>query len=210
LTERETESKAENLFAEIVRTTKHPKSRKAIERIKTACNYLEERKIPISVCEVAIFCRPTPALQSIHNNRMFKEYIAVRSAEQRIPVKPISQEVKFVSKDPDTAAAFYALEVQARREKMEKQNLKRAIELSGEYDIQATLKAGRLVPVVEHEMQSITEVAAAIRRLFDLDHLRNFGLEIVSERVIAPNRNGRVFIDRDDFRIIWKVANSTL
>jgi hypothetical protein len=210
MTKQKSDSKAESLFDEIFGSAKHPKTRKAIERIKGACDYLEERKIGISASEVAILCRPTPALQSIHNNRQFKQYIEVRRVEQKSSVTPLSKEVKFVSRDPDTAAALYALEVQARREKLEKQNLKRALELSGEYDIQATLRTGRLVGILQRETQVNVELSAALRRLFDPERLRRAGLEIIGERIVAPNKNGRVFLERDDFRIIWKAATSEL
>jgi hypothetical protein len=208
MTKPTSDSQAEILFGEIVRAAKHPKSQRAIDRIKSACDYLEERKIEISATEVAIFCKPSPALQSIHNNRKFKDYITVRRAQQKVPVSPEFKELKFVSKDPDTAAAFYALEVQIRREKTEKQNLRRALELSGEYDLQATLSTGRLVKDIPNVAPEVAKLPAVLRRLLDLEHLRKFGLEIVTERVIAPNRNGRVFMERDDFRIIWKVATS--
>lgn len=203
------QANSESVFREISTTAKHPKTVAALMRIKGACEYLQERRIEISVAEVGVLCKETgPALQSIHNNRKFKAYIELRRAEQKIPLQVAAQSKRFLSKDPDTQAIFDALEAEARREKKRNSNLKRALQLAGVYDFEKTMQLGHLVRVDQTEQTANSQLAVVLRRLFSPEHLRRFGLERIGDRVIAPNRNGRVFIEKTDFEVLWQVATS--
>jgi hypothetical protein len=79
MSEPPSETHAQILFEEISAIARHPKKIAALSHIKTACDYLEERRIEISVQEVGVLCEQSgPAIQSIHNNRRFKQYIELR------------------------------------------------------------------------------------------------------------------------------------
>ena len=179
----------------------------ALTHIKAACDYLEERRIEISVQEVGVLCRQSgPAIQSIHNNRRFKQYIELRRGEQHIPVPTTGKPNRFIAKDPETQTNYDTLESEIRREKKRTQNLKRALQLTGIYDLEKTLRAGHLVRTDQTEQMANLQLAAALRKLLSSEHLRKFGLERIGDRVVAPNRNGRVFIERSEFEVLWKAV----
>jgi hypothetical protein len=198
---------AETLFEEISAIARHPKTITALTHIKAACGYLEERRIEISVQEVAVLCQQSgPALQSIHNNRRFKQYIELRRGEQHIPVRATGKQNRFHAKDPETQTIYDTLEAEIRREKKRTQNLKRALQLTGIYDLEKTLRSGHLVRVDQTEQTANLQLAAALRKLLSSEHLRKFGLERIGDRVVAPNRNGRTFIEKSDFEVLWKAV----
>lgn len=201
---------AEILFEEISANAGHPKTITSLSHIKTACDYLEERRIEISVQEVGVLCRQNgPAIQSIHNNRRFKQYIESRRGEQHIPVRATGEPNRFLAKDPETQTNYDTLEAEIRREKKRTQNLKRALQLSGAYDLEKTLRSGHLVRVDQTEQMVNLQLAAALRKLLSSEHLRRFGLERIGDRVVAPNRNGRVFIEKSEFEVLWKAVTIT-
>jgi hypothetical protein len=198
---------SEILFEEISAIAKHPKTTAALTHIKAACDYLEERRIEISVQEVGVLCRQNgPAIQSIHNNRRFKQYIELRRSEQHIPVPPTGKPNRFIAKDPEIQTNYDTLEAEIRREKKRTQNLKRALQLTGVYDLEKTLRSGHLVRIDQTEQNANLQLAVALRKLLSSEHLRKFGLERIGDRVVAPNRNGRVFIEKSEFEVLWKAV----
>lgn len=198
---------AEILFEEISAIARHPKTIAALTHIKAACDYLEERHIEISVQEVGVLCRQSgPAIQSIHNNRRFKQYIELRRAEQHIPVAATGKPNRFIAKDPETQTNYDTLEAEIRREKKRTQNLKRALQLTGVYDLEKTLRSGQLVRIDQTEQTTNLQLAVALRKLLSSEHLRKFGLERIGNRVVAPNRNGRVFIEKNELEVLWKAV----
>lgn len=200
---------AQSLFEEISAAAKHPKTIAALTHIKAACDYLEDRRIEISVPEAAVLCKETgPALQSIHNNRSFKAYIDLRRSEQKLPERRTAESKRFFSKDPETQSIFDTLAAEARREKKRNLNLKRALQSAGIYDFEKTLRSGHLVLADQTDQIANPQLAIILRKLFCPDHLRRFGLERIGDRVVAPNRNGRVFIEKSDFEVLWKLVTS--
>lgn len=198
---------AETLFEEISAVARHPKTIAALAHIKAACDYLEERRIEISVQEVGVLCRQSgPAIQSIHNNRRFKQYIELRRGEQHIPVHTTGKPNRFIGKDPETQTNYDTLEAEIRREKKRTQNLKHALQLTGIYDLEKTLRSGHLVRVDQTEQTANLQLAVALRKLLSSEHLRKFGLERIGDRVVAPNRNGRIFIEKSEFEVLWKAV----
>jgi hypothetical protein len=78
--------------------------------------------------------------------------------------------------------------------------------LTGIYDLEKTLRSGHLVRVDQTEQTANLQLAEALRKLLSSEHLRNFGLERIGDRVVAPNRNGRIFIEKSDFEVLWKAV----
>lgn len=73
------------LLASLLANAKHPKSRRAAEHVRSACDYLSEHGIEICVAEVAKLCSSTePKAQSIHNNKGLLAYVSARKSEQKI------------------------------------------------------------------------------------------------------------------------------
>jgi predicted protein tyrosine phosphatase len=174
----------------IFATAKHPKAKRAAEHVRDACDYLAEHGIEISVPEVGRLCDKTgPKEQSIRNNKRLMSYVKVRRSEQTLRVQMKSKEVRYETNDVQANAMIYALEADVRREKSQKQNLKQALANAGEYDLNATMRTGKLVGA---------DVASVVKRLMDPEHLQKFGLTIRTDRIIALDRNNRVFMEKSD------------
>lgn len=187
------------LFREIVETAKHPKRREAIDYIKRACDFLGDKNIEISVSEVGRLCEKSgPKVQSIHNNKEFKAYIRARRAEQKLFVDPNQKAPFYGTDDPQATALLYAFDAKARRSQLQKECLMRALADAGEYDLDATMRTGKLVRVTAEITQCDPVIADVLRRFLDQEHLRKFGLNVQRGRIIAVDRNDRVFIEKGD------------
>lgn len=198
------------LFSLIIETAKHPKRKRAIENIKKACDYLEDKKIGISVSEVGRLCEESgPKVQSINNNQEFRNYIKARRAEQKIYTNPKSENPRYETDDPQANAMLYALEAEIRREKLQNKNLKRAYADAGEYDLEATSRTGKLVRLTAEKSSIDPVIADVLRRLLDPEHLRKFGLNIEGDRVIAVDRLNRVFLEKGDFQRLLSASRCT-
>jgi len=191
------ESVASALFSLLVKDAGHSKSVRAAEHVRDACDYLSEHRIEISIAEVARLCISSgPKAQSIHNNKALKSYVYARLAEQSLRPRPNDSTTGYVSKDIQANAVIHALQAQVKREKESKEGLKRAIQISGEYDFEAVVRTGRLVSFARNTPSLDPETIEIIHVLLNTEHLRRFGLTIDTDRILAPDRNNRVFLER--------------
>jgi hypothetical protein len=194
------------LFENIVREAKHPKSSAAVERIRAACDYLDEHSIPISIPEVAQLCRTSgPKAQSIHNNRKFVHYINARKSEQKLQFHPpTSTTGGYRTDDVQANAMFYALETQISLKNSQNEALIRALRELGVYDIEAILQTGHLTLKTSQHVPLIDLRGLAARILNPL-HLRKFGLLIQQDRIVAPDRNDRVFLEKAEVIVLQEI-----
>jgi DNA-binding NarL/FixJ family response regulator len=191
------ESAASSLFLSLVKDAGHSKSVRAAEHVRDACDYLSEHRIEIGIAEVARLCSSTgPKAQSIHNNKALKSYVFTRRAEQSLRPRPNDSIAGYVSKDIQANAVIHALQAQVKRERELKEGLKRAIQNSGEYDFEAVVRTGRLVSFARSSPSLDSEVIEIIHLLLNTEHLRRFGLTINTDRILAPDRNNRVFLEK--------------
>jgi hypothetical protein len=205
------ENKADAILIKLRESARHPKTVAAAERIKNGCDYLSSHKIHISAPEVAQLCSEKgPKLQSLHNNKMFKAYILARASEQKLHVSPKARNERYEIADPEIRAFVYAVEVDARRERQQRENLTRALSESGEWDLDATIASGKLVPKTGVSNSVPPDVCAALRKILDPGHLRKFDLHHMHGRIIATNRNNRVFMEKADLEVIAAAAGFTV
>jgi hypothetical protein len=137
-----------------------------------------------------------PGYLWVHNNRALKSYVFARLAEQSLRPRASDGIAGYVSKDIQANAVIHALQAQVKRERELKEGLKRAIQNSGEYDFEAVVRTGRLVSFVRSSPSLDAEVIEIIHLLLNTEHLRRFGLTIDTDRILAPDRNNRVFLEK--------------
>jgi hypothetical protein len=186
-----------DLFEIHLREAKHPKSRAAIERIREACDYLAKHSIPISIKEVAQLCTKSgPKAQSIRNNGRFVQYISSRKAEQELQAQPVrSDKGRYRSTDVHANALLYASEAQLAAKDAQISALSRALRELGVYDVEAVIRTGRLELRTSPHVP-LLELRAVASRVLNPVHLRNFGLVLQQARIVAPDRNDRVFLEK--------------
>lgn len=196
------------IFTATCEEARHPKTTKAMQRIKDACDYLCEHNLPISIGDVGRFCKQTgPKTQSLRNNPDFRKYILARQGEQTLVVKAKPDRIKLTTNDPQANAIIYALQTQAKIAEQRLANLKRALINAGKYNLEAMTKTGKLVCFVG-EPASVhldSGLANALRRLLDPVHLQKFGLSIKQDRVLGFN--DRVFIEKGDLQLFMAGMN---
>lgn len=197
------------LFEMLIREAKHPKSQGAIGRIREACDYLAEHSIPISIKEVAQLCAKSgPKAQSIRNNRRFVQYINCRKAEQTLQAQPArSGKEGYRSSDVHANALLYAAETRLTSKDAQISALSRALRDLGVYDVETVLRTGRLELKTSPHVP-LLELRAVASRLLNPIHLRQFGLVLQQDRIVSPNRNDRVFLDKTEVAILQQLMQS--
>ena len=119
-----------------------------------------------------------------------------RRSEQNIAVRLPQSPPGYSTDDVQANAVIHALQAQVKREQILKENLKRAIQNAGPFDIDAALRTGRLVRFGKYDITLDSELVELARHVLDVDHLRRFGFVLAEDRVIAPTRNDRVFLEK--------------
>ena len=110
-----------------------------------------------------------PKAQSIHNNKALKGYVVARRAEQTLRAGPNENTIGYVSQDIQANAVIHALQAQVKRERESKEGLKRAIQNSGEYDLDAVVRTGRLVSFARSATSLDSEVIEIIQLILAKD-----------------------------------------
>jgi hypothetical protein len=205
---------SEELFQQIVSNSQRTKSVNAIRNIKQACDYLEEKGIGITVSEVGKLCEnSTPNTQSIRNNKNFKNYVLARTSEQnRNPSKKVRESIPLRTGNPQWDAEIEVLEANLRFQRREFQQLKKAVEGMGDYDLSKTIETGKLVPAspsAPDHSEAYDEALQTIERLFDPGNLEQFGFELINGRIISIDRNEAVFVSKVDLARIQKAIDAT-
>lgn len=198
-----------DLFDALIREAKHPKSQGAIVRIREACDYLAEHSIPISIKEVAQLCtKAGPKAQSIRNNRRFVDYINCRKAEQTVHVQPArSAKEVYRSTDVHANALLYAAETRLASKDAQISALSRALRDLGVYDLDTVIRTGRLELKTSPNVP-LLELRAVASRILNPIHLRQFGLVLQEDRIVAPNRNDRVFLDKSEVLLLQQLRQT--
>ena len=198
------------LFTAILENARHPKSARAAKHIKDACDYFDGKEIEITIAEVGHFCEKSgPKTQSIHNNKNLCAYIRARHSEQNLGSNPSTGEVKFETSDPQAKAVVYALQSEVRRLEIKLQNLKTALVDAGDYDMEASMRTGKLVRIKpEAPAATSSEIIDVLRRFLAPEHLMKFGIKHLQERLIAVDRNNRVFMEKADLQRLLNLLES--
>jgi hypothetical protein len=197
------------IFERIVNDAKHPKSKTTADRIRDACDYLIENRIAISIPEVGRLCNHSgPKAQSIRNNKLLAAYVKARSSEQSLPQHPKSGQARYTTSDVQVNAIIHALEVEASRERSQKENLTRALRDLGDYDLQAVLQTGRLVQFKPAAPMQL-DLSSLAKCLLNPNHLQKFGLILEDQRIICRDRNNRVFLEKTEVQQLVRIIEDS-
>jgi hypothetical protein len=140
--------------------------------------------------------------------RSLIEYINCRKAEQTIQVQPTrSAKAGYRSNDVHANALLYASEAQLASKDAQINALARALRELGVYDVETVLRTGRLALKTSPQVPVI-ELRAVASRLLNPAHLRKFGLTLQQDRIVAPDRNDRVFLDKSEVLILQQLMQS--
>ena len=195
-----------SILETIIESAKHAKARKAAEHVRDACDYLSQHKIEINVSEVGRLCNKIgPKEQSIRNNKKLMTYVHARRSEQELRVQLKSKEVRYETNNVQANAIIYALEAEFRQVKSHYQNLKHALKDAGEYDLNATMRTGKLVRSGPSVTPVNADLAKIAKRLMNPEHLLKFGLVLRADRIIALDRNNRVFMEKSDVQQLMEL-----
>ena len=204
----------EVIYDGIVTGAKHPKSKKAIQNIKTVCDELDADGIAISVTRVGNRTKDKeggPTAPSLRNNKEYVAYVQARAFLQSLPSVGQNQTVgSYRTNDPETNAVLYMLEAQRDAAERKLRCVTKSLSNSADFDLNEFLKQSRLslasLPVGQmpppEPKQTNGRLHEIIAKLLDPKHMEPFGLILENGRIKSPERNSRVLLDKSDVQVL--------
>lgn len=184
-------NQTDDIFQNLADSITNPRLKQSLERIKDACNFLENSRVAITPTAVGKYCEDRwkgPKTQSIRNaqDTLFR-YLQARRAQQVLPVAVRKESYEPAIQD-ETIRAYVTL---LKTERDEAIRLKNRIvaglrSLPG-LPIDDLIASGfKSVPnQKEAERVSVVsdEVRGALSRLFSEENLASVGLELYRQRL---------------------------
>lgn len=182
----------DTVFAELMKASSNPRQRESLERIKKACDYLEEQGLKVSPSAIEEYCLDRewkgPKAQSIRNSKVLRHYVEVRQSGQKVSVSRSTASAEPLIAD-ETIRAYVRLLREERDQAVAARNR-----------IEAGLRTIPGIPVddlirvgfggkpagttgANEAAQLPSAVKEALNLLFEPNHLANCGLQLHKERV---------------------------
>ncbi|BDB72244.1 hypothetical protein Cthiooxydans_46560 [Comamonas thiooxydans] len=195
----------DNVFMELMDASTNPRQRESLQRVKKACDYLEEQGLKISPTAVERYCVDRdwegPKAQSIRNSKeILQRYLQLRQSGQKLGVRH-----NRVTTEPlianETIRAYVQLLKEERDQAVAARNRIEAglrsipgipvdelisVGFGGKPTEQATAKNAAPLPVPARE---------AISRLFEQELLASCGLQLHKDR-LRQSITGNVLLEK--------------
>ncbi len=201
---------SELVLKKVLQTAKHPKTKRAMQNLKKACDYLDHHKIQITVTEAGKITGDVsggPKTPSIRNQKNFLDYIRARRAEQKLPTPAHSSRNASVrTGEPKADAYIHGLEAQLRIAREQLASLRSSLLRFGEFDLEATLEAGKLIPAHPREsgVAGNQELAGILNKILDPALLESVGLVRSGGGICSRDHPAKVFLERPEIECLLK------
>jgi hypothetical protein len=200
---------SELVLKKVLLAAKHPKTKRAMQNLKKACDYLDHHKIQITVTEAGKVTEDAsggPKTPSIRNQKHFLDYIRARRAEQKLPAPANSPRNASVrTGEPVADAYIYGLEAQLRIARERLASLRSSLLHAGEFDLEATLETGKLVPAHsprEPRAAGNQELAGILSKILDPARLESLGLMLSGGRICSRDHPANVFLEKPEIECL--------
>ncbi|WP_431276454.1 hypothetical protein ACQ858_09580 [Variovorax ureilyticus] len=203
------------LFENLMAAAENPRLKTSIERVKEACNFLEQSQAAITPTSVGRYCDGRwggPKAQSIRNAReTLLRYVETRQGLQSLPTSPRRDSGEPVIHD-ETVKAYVSL---LRAERDEAIRLKNRI-IAGLRkvpgipidDLIGSGFKGVAVAPPQKPADPSAAATSALLKLLDADHLAKVGMELHRHRM--RNRiTGEVLLDKPDVEALRLLATGS-
>ena len=199
---------AKDIYKRIFETAKHPKTRTALENIKSGCDFIDGQKMPITRAGVAHYCKGRPGGPThgtLHNNKEFQAYIEARRVEQKIP--PDHKPTQVRSGNATADAYIFALEVDNQRLRRDLAEFKSGLQKFAPYSSDIMSKHGLLQPVIQPSdpasnawQKERAQIKVLVGRLLNEKQIGRVGLELRAGAIVGALSNGRALYTADEVK----------
>ena len=212
---------SQQIYDRIAREAKHKKSVKALNNVKDACDFLQDKaKTEITITKIGSYCSERdggPKTQSILNNKNLASYIQARRAEQNLPMQPNSAEPEIRTGnalvDSYVAGVQSELRISRRNENRLRDIFRRHAEELGGFDMDESLKQDRFVtkdgPPVPSPTAIPSDLAPILRKFLDPAFMESLGFVQQDGCVFSPERNDKALLTKREVDCIQRVIEET-
>ncbi|OLU30648.1 hypothetical protein [Pseudomonas sp. PA27(2017)] len=210
MTPSETVSKA---FEQMASEITNPRQRESFERIKTACDYLEEQKLKLSPGAIERYCRDRgwdgPKAQSIRNSKdVLLKYLRLRASHQMLaePRKRTDRGAPLIA---DESLRAYVQLLQEERDQAVASiaRIERGLRSIPGLRVDELLLGKTTTAELDHQSSRPSPMAVeAARRLLDPYLLSKVGLEIFKGRIRGVVTK-EVLLEKDHFTAMEALAS---
>ncbi len=213
--------KRDELYETLLAEASNAKLLRSLERLKQACDDLEDSKIRITPAAVGKYCVQRwagPKTQSIRNSQevLFK-YMKTRAAQQVLPVSERSKPFEPAIKDESIRAYVTLLKAELDEAVRTKNRLLSGLRNIPGIDVDALIATGfqRADPkpaVASSEDAAKApkvkeEVRTAVARLLNADALASVGLELYRSRLRHPLTK-KVLLEKEDVEALSSLMSA--
>ncbi|ANB71310.1 hypothetical protein AYM40_02200 [Paraburkholderia phytofirmans OLGA172] len=182
----------DNVFAELMKASSNPRQRESLERIKKACDYLEEQGLKISPPAIEGYCLDRdwggPKGQSIRNSKVLSHYVEIRQSGQKVTINRNAVSAEPLIAD-ETIRAYVRLLQEERDQAVAARNrIEAGLRTIPGIPVDDLIRVGfggtPASTTAAHETAQLpTTVREALSLLFEPNHLANCGLQLHKDRL---------------------------
>ncbi|TCK96776.1 gamma-mobile-trio protein GmtX [Paraburkholderia sp. BL9I2N2] len=183
----------DTVYSELVAMSSNPRQRESLERIKRACDYLEEQGLQISPSAIERYCLDRdwsgPKAQSIRNSKeTLHRYVELRQSGQKLAARGDRVTSEPLIAD-ETIRAYVQLLKEERDQAIAARNrIEAGLRSIPGIPVDDLIRVGfggtAALPTNADEPARLSSAAReALNKLFEPNHLANCGLQLHKERV---------------------------
>jgi hypothetical protein len=183
----------DNLYAELISASTNPRQLESLERIKKACDYLEEQGVRITPTAIEHYCVDRewrgPKAQSIRNSKILRHYVEVRQSTQEVITPSGGKRAEPLIADETVRAYVRSLKEERDQAIAARTRIEAGLRLIPGVPVDELIRVGfggATLPTSKDARSSGMLSATAkdaLEKLFDANTLANCGLQLHKERI---------------------------
>lgn len=182
----------ETLFSELMELSTNPRRRDSLNRVKKACDYLEQQGMKISLSAIERYCIDRdwggPKAQSVQNSDVLRRYVELRKSAQTVQTRRNSSSSEPLIADETIRAYVQLLKEERDQATAARERVEAGLRSIPGIPVDELIRSGfggklALPSGVDKTPQLTLAAREALDKLFDPKHLANCGLQLHKERI---------------------------
>jgi hypothetical protein len=204
----------DNLYADLVSAATNPRQLESLQRIKKACDYLEEQSVRVSPKAIEHYCVDRewqgPKAQSIRNSPVLRHYVEVRQSAQDVTTSGGIKRAEPLIADETVRAYVRVLQEERDQALAARARIEAGLRMIPGVPVDDLIRVGfggGTLPSSKSPDSAALPVAAkdALEKLFDTNILANCGLQLHKDR-IRQAITGNVLLEKQHVAALRELA----
>ncbi|TAM55204.1 MAG: hypothetical protein EPN57_04175 [Paraburkholderia sp.] len=182
----------DNLYAELVSASRNPRQLESLEKIKKACDYLEEQGLRVTLTAIEHYCVDRewrgPKAQSIRNSKVLRHYVELRQSAQGVTSSRGTRRTEPLIADETVRSYVRVLQEERDQAVAARARIEAGLRSIPGIPVDELIRVGfggGASSISKPANSTSLPVAAkdALEKLFDTNILANCGLQLHKDRI---------------------------